>query len=110
MNILSSELCKSCIHTKVCMKDKNLCGDVFVLGHPVLFDNHKLYEEYKKREAAGFPCDDYIQDAEQEKGTWVGGELGHCSFCGHEGCASDIWNDGNICFCPYCGADLRGAK
>ena len=23
-------------------------------------------------------------------GRWIGGELGRCSVCGHEGCASDI--------------------
>lgn len=45
---------------------------------------------------------------ERKHGKWVGGELGHCSCCGHEGCASDIWNDGKIMFCPNCGADMRG--
>ena len=56
---MKSELCKTCIHTNVCMKDKNLVVDVFVAGNPNLFDNEKLFEEYKKREASGFPCDDY---------------------------------------------------
>lgn len=61
---MSSELCKSCIHHKVCMKDKNVVGDMFVLGNPMLFDNHKLYEEFKERERQGFPCDDYISTEE----------------------------------------------
>lgn len=42
-------------------------------------------------------------------GEWVGGELGHCTCCGHEGCASDIWDGvhGDM-FCPNCGAEMRG--
>ena len=48
---MPSKLCESCVHTKVCMLDKNLVGDVFVMGNPDFFDNEKLYEEYKKREA-----------------------------------------------------------
>lgn len=55
-----AELCKSCIHTKVCFKDKNICGDVFVAGNPMIFDNEELFKKYQEREAAGFPCDDYI--------------------------------------------------
>lgn len=45
---------------------------------------------------------------ERKRGKWIGSELGNCSCCGHEGCASDIWDDGKIMFCPHCGADLRG--
>ena len=62
---MGSELCKACIHTKVCMKDKNLVGDVPVMGHPMFFDNDKLYEEYKEREKQGFPCEDYMSSAQQ---------------------------------------------
>jgi hypothetical protein len=58
-----SELCKSCAHTKVCMKDKNICGDVFVAGNPMIFDNNELWEKYKEREAKGFPCEDYLSIA-----------------------------------------------
>lgn len=57
---MSSDMCKTCIHTKVCMHDKNIVGDVFVLGHPLFFDNQKLYEEFLERKAKGFPCDDYM--------------------------------------------------
>ena len=41
-------------------------------------------------------------------GTWEGGELGHCTCCGHKGCASDIWNgvEGSG-YCPNCGAKLE---
>lgn len=56
-----SELCKSCIHSKVCMKTKNILGNVFVPGNPILFDNEKLWAEYKKWEEAGFPCGDYME-------------------------------------------------
>lgn len=40
---------------------------------------------------------------------WIGGEIGHCSCCGHHGIASDIWtgcDDGR--FCPNCGARMDG--
>ena len=57
---LCSELCKSCIHHKVCSHDKNIVGDIFVAGNPAFFNNRKLYEDYKAWEAAGFPCKDYI--------------------------------------------------
>ena len=42
------------------------------------------------------------------RGKWIGGELGRCSICGHEGNASDIWNGCKWMFCPNCGSDLRG--
>jgi len=57
---MKSELCKTCIHTKVCMKDKNLFGDIFVMGNPDFFDNDDLYAKFKEREKAGFPCEDYL--------------------------------------------------
>ena len=57
-----ADLCRTCIHTDVCVKDKNLFGDVFVMGNPAYFDNQKLYEEYLKRKEEGFPCEDYIED------------------------------------------------
>lgn len=57
---MQAELCKTCIHTKVCGKDKNTTGDIFIPGNPVIFDNQKLWEKFKQREAAGFPCDDYL--------------------------------------------------
>ena len=56
---MKSKLCETCNHTNVCAKDKNIFGDVFVAGNPMLFDNAELYEKYKEREQAGFPCDDY---------------------------------------------------
>ena len=40
-------------------------------------------------------------------GRWIGGELGYCTCCGHEGCASDIWNTGKMNFCPNCGARME---
>ena len=42
-----------------------------------------------------------------EKGKWIGGELGHCSVCGHEGCASDIWSGCEHTRCPNCGTLLE---
>lgn len=57
---MKSKLCNSCIHTNVCFKDKNLFGDIFVMGNPMIFDNRELYEKYKERERKGFPCDDYL--------------------------------------------------
>ena len=60
MSDFRRDLCKKCIHTKVCMKDKNVCGDVFVPGNPLLFDNKKLWEKYEEKKAKGFPCDDFV--------------------------------------------------
>ena len=57
---MKAELCKMCVHTNVCLRDKNLVGDVFVAGHPAFFDNQKLYEEYERRKAAGFPCKHFL--------------------------------------------------
>ena len=47
---------------------------------------------------------------EVKRGKWIGGELGHCSRCGHEGCASDIWNTGDIRYCPNCGARMEASR
>ena len=55
-----AELCMSCAHKKVCMKDKNLVGDVFIPGNPMFFDNKDLFKKYEERKKAGFPCDDYL--------------------------------------------------
>ena len=57
---MSAELCEKCVHHKVCFKDKNLVGDVFVPGNPMLFDNKELWKKYEERKAKGFPCDDYL--------------------------------------------------
>ena len=61
-----SKLCESCIHTRVCWRDKNLVGDVFVAGHPLLFDNGELYEKFKEWEKQGFPCDEYIEEVQND--------------------------------------------
>lgn len=66
---MKSDLCKTCIHTKVCFKDKNLVGDTFVLGNPLFFDNVKLFGEYEKRKKKGFPCEDYRPDNECD--VWI---------------------------------------
>jgi len=42
-----------------------------------------------------------------QTGKWIGGELGFCTCCGHEGCASDIWDRCTYTFCPNCGAYLE---
>lgn len=44
---------------------------------------------------------------EQKTGKWIGGEHGFCTCCGHEGCASDIWDRCTYTFCPNCGAKLE---
>jgi len=62
-----------------------------------------------------FPIDDDIEALqmaikalqEQKTGKWIGGELGFCTCCGHEGCASDIWDRCTYTFCPNCGAYLE---
>lgn len=64
---LRSELCKSCLHTKVCCHDKNLFGDFFVPPHPLLGKTEEAWQRFKEREAAGFPCEDYLPDPEAQK-------------------------------------------
>lgn len=59
---MKSELCNSCIHTKVCFKDKNIVGDVFVPGNPAFFNNEELFERYLEWEAQGFPCSEYLSE------------------------------------------------
>lgn len=58
---MRAELCKTCIHTKVCFHDKNLVGDTFVYGFS---DAGDAWEKYTEWEKAGFPCDDYIPAAD----------------------------------------------
>lgn len=58
---LRSELCKTCAHTKVCMKDKNLCGDRFVQPHPLMGITEEAWERFKEWERQGFPCDEYLE-------------------------------------------------
>ena len=48
-----------------------------------------------------------LKQPEPNTGKWIGGELGYCSVCGHEGCASDIWTRCHGMFCPNCGAKLE---
>ena len=60
-----AELCKTCIHTRVCGRDKNLVGDMYVAPTPWFFDEEykrKAWEDYKKREEEGFPCDEYLPE------------------------------------------------
>lgn len=109
---IRSELCKSCIHTKICRKDKNLVGDIFVMGHPAFFDNDELFRKYKEREAAGFPCEDYMQ--ERKRGEWIRvteelGESWMCSECMEEFIPHDGMEEfaSYAHFCPNCGAQME---
>lgn len=47
---------------------------------------------------------------ETRKGKWIGGELGYCTCCGHEGCASDMWSRCDYPHCPNCGAEMEGVR
>lgn len=67
---MPSDLCKRCVHAKVCFNDKNLFGDVFIPGNPMLFDNRELFKKYEERKAKGFPCDNFL-------------ELVRCEDCKH---------------------------
>lgn len=64
--------CKTCIHTEVCYRDKNLFGeDMYVAPHPLFFDDEykkKSWENYLKRKEQGFPCDKFL-------------EIIHCKDC-----------------------------
>lgn len=63
---MRSEKCKSCIHTKVCMKDLNLVGEMFVPPHPILGETEEAWERYKEKKAKGFPCEDYLKGGDSE--------------------------------------------
>ena len=67
---MSSELCKTCVHAKVCYMDKNVLGDVFVLANPLFFDNQKRYEKFKEWEANGFPCENYMRSENEPDDFW----------------------------------------
>jgi len=43
-------------------------------------------------------------------GKWIGGDLGYCTACGHEGCASDIWDGCTGMYCPNCGAKMDAER
>lgn len=66
---------------------------------------------YTKMDFCGWLDDAPTVDAIPVRhGHWIGGEIGKCSVCGHEGCSSDIWNDGDMMFCPNCGAQVDGKE
>lgn len=104
-----SELCKKCAHTKVCFKDKNLFGDLFVAGNPMIFDNKKLYEKFKERENRGFPCDDFLSIEERKVGKWIDPaaiNVYRCSVC-EESTTLEV--PGLFYhYCPNCGAEMKG--
>ena len=107
---MKAELCKTCIHTDVCTRDKNIVGDVFVMGHPMFFDNKELHKKFKEWEAKGFPCDMYLADPVKH-GHWIKEEIPmplsdgskkcvRCSECGTH------WEHG-FKYCPNCGSKME---
>lgn len=62
MKDMRSEMCKKCIHTKLCYHPKNIVGDVFVAGNPDVYDNSKLWKKYEEWKDKGFPCDDFFPE------------------------------------------------
>jgi len=90
-----SKLCESCVHTKVCMNDKNLLGDVFILGHPLFFDNRELYKKYEEREKAGFPCDNYMRIVRCEDCEY------RSFYCGNAHCYLDGRDTKDDDFCSW---------
>ena len=106
---MKAELCKTCIHTKVCFKDKNLFGDVFISGNPMIFDNVELFEKFKKREAEGFPCDDYMaaKISGIRHGRWIKDEFGSkCGACGLYAYRDKFDKPWESPYCPICGAKM----
>lgn len=103
---MKSELCRTCVHTKVCMKDKNTVGDFYVAPHPFFFDEEykkKSWEKYKLREKQGFPCDDYKAE---KHGHWIKeGYSMWCSECG--GAWDNVWS---FTYCPNCGVKMDGGE
>lgn len=66
--------------------------------------------EFMKGEIDGYIDAQPTIEAEPVRhGEWVGGELGYCTCCGLETCASDVWNDVmEDWHCPKCGAKVKG--
>lgn len=66
------------------------------------------------------PCKRYVSmeqihnaptiEPERKTGKWIGGELGYCTCCGHEGCASDMWDRCEKPHCPNCGLEVEGVQ
>ena len=112
---MKSELCKTCIHTKLCLFDKNIIGDdIFVPGNPAFFDNNKLFAEYEKRKEYGFPCEDYFPSA-RNVGQWknnvgdgyMGGGSYECTACGWKFSWEGYFELDEYDYCPHCGAKMK---
>lgn len=73
--------------------------------HDVVTEDRLI--EHMKRLPSAQP-DSIPAEEPKVKGKWIGGELGECSICGHEGCASDIWTGCEKTYCPNCGNELEG--
>ena len=91
----------------------NLATKVIEFGNALerLIDNAPPVEAYTLEDMqnnydAG--VDSVIGKYDKAQGEWQGGELGHCTKCGHKGSASDIWSGCDGMFCPNCGANLKG--
>lgn len=102
---MKAELCKTCIHTKVCGRDKNMLGDVYVPPNPFFFSQEyrrEAWERFEKRKAEGFPCDEYATDP-PKTGKWLVTNRGtRCPVCGQR------TFQGLTPFCAWCGAALTG--
>jgi len=84
--------------------------EVIKVGEP-LSNSDEIRQAFENGEIYKRGFEDARKRYERPIGEWIGGEIGHCSNCGSEGCASDIWNgckDGM--YCPNCGANMRGGK
>lgn len=54
-------------------------------------------------------CEMLVGELEEPTAQWDGGEWGCCTNCGHQGCASDIWDRCEpYQFCPNCGIRMEG--
>lgn len=83
---MKTEMCKTCIHNKLCMKDKNIIGmDLFCPPHPMLStpeERKEAWEKFEKRKKEGFPCEDYFSNDVVE--------VIRCKDCKH-------WQNGHLC-------------
>lgn len=110
---MKAELCKTCAHTDVCTKTKNLLGDVYVPLHPVFFtmeERRKARENWEEYEANDYPCADYINETEVApvvRGKWIAEAdrkyHWHCSECGYV--IGLMKMDAH--YCPNCGAKME---
>ena len=115
-NKVFKNLCENCQMDNRCGTENNCTYGHCRCDYKHLCKDHDGYhifhgcrcgQDATEKETKKNKCKYYKYDKTIRHAHWIGGEIGHCSYCGHEGCASDIWNGvKGFGFCPNCGAKM----